>query len=124
MEKTINIPVKTTISFYRYYLEIINVFKHLRDREKDVMAYMMMYNAQMKRDRLSDEIRRKILFDYETKAGIKEALKIKEDNFNTILSSLRQKGVITKENDIHEAYHVNVEYPFTLSFKFDKVNEV
>lgn len=119
MEKIVNIPVKNDYDFYRIYLEIIDAFKHLRDREKDVLACFLSLHSKMKRDRLSDDIRRKLLFDYDTKQDMKNKLGIKEDNFNTIISSLRNKGVLTPDDDIHEAYHIDLEYPFTLSFKFN-----
>jgi hypothetical protein len=96
-------------------MEILNAFKHLRDREKDVFAYLLLFNNKMKEQPL--EIRDKLLLDYDIKLQIKEALNLKDDNFNCIIHTLRQKGVL-KDRRINPLYEVYPEFPFEMTFKF------
>lgn len=120
--KTINIPINSEYQFYRYYIEILNAFKHLREREKDVFAYLLLYNNQLGNQ--TKEIREKLLLDYDVKMEIKSALGISDQNFNCIIHELRQKGVLLGRV-INPLYEVYPTFPFTLSFNFNiTLNEV
>lgn len=120
--KIINIPISTEYQFYRYYIEILNAFKHLREREKDVFAYLLLYNNQLKNQ--TKEIREKLLLDYDVKMEIKSALGISDQNFNCIIHELRQKGVLMNRI-INPLYEVYPSFPFTLSFNFNIIpNEI
>ncbi len=120
--RIINIPIKTEYDFYRYYVEILNAFKHLRDREKDVFAYLLLFNNNLKNQ--TPEIREKLLLDYDVKQTIKDKLDLSDENFNCILHTLRKKDVL-RDRRINALYEVYPEFPFTLSFQFTPVeNEV
>lgn len=117
-KKEINIPINTEYQFFRYYIEFMNAFKHLREREKDVFAYLLLFN-----NRLADQhpqIREKLLMDYDIKMEIKNALDLKDDNFNCILHTLRKKGMLS-DRKINSLYEVFPSFPFTLTFTFNIV---
>lgn len=117
--KVINIPINSEYQFYRYYIEILNAFKHLRDREKDVFAFLLMFNNKLKDQ--PDLIKSKLLLDYDLKMEIKSALKISDQNFNCIIHELRHKGLLM-DRKINPLYEVYPEFPFNLTFNFD-INE-
>lgn len=114
--KIISIPIKTEYEFYRFYIEILNAFKHLRDREKDVFAYLLMFNNGLKNQ--PQIIKDKLLLDYDLKQEIKSKLNLSDENFNCILHTLRRKGVI-KDRRINPLYEIYPEYPFKLIFDFN-----
>ena len=114
-KKEIKIVIKSEFQFYRYYIEILNAFKHLRDREKDVFAYLLLFNNQLRNQPV--EIKDKLLLDYDIKMKIKEELDLKDDNFNCIVHTLRKKGVL-KDRRINPLYEVYPEFPFSLTFNF------
>ena len=78
---------------------------------------MLLYNNEYRQ--LKEEIRFKIVFDYETKAKIAKDLKISMDVLNNNLSELRKKKIVV-DNKIPKGYQVyleNNEYNLTFNFK-------
>jgi hypothetical protein len=116
-KKEITIPISNEYQFFRYYVEFMNAFKHLREREKDVFASLLMFNNKLRNH--SVDIREKLLLDYDIKMQIKEALGIKDDNFNCIIHTLRQKDVL-KDRKINPLYEVFPDFPFTLNITFNE----
>jgi hypothetical protein len=105
------------INFYRYYVELLNPIVKLRKRELDVWAQLLLYNNEYRQ--LKEEIRFKIVFDYETKAKIAKDLKISMDVLNNNLSELRKKKIVV-DNKIPVGYQVYMEdnqYNLTFNFK-------
>lgn len=115
MEK--NIPIGTTENrFFRQYLELINPILKLRGKELDVLAELMYYNNKMKD--ISEEHRWKLIFDYDTKAKIKNKLSLSDASLNNNLSALRKKHIIV-ENRIKKAFLVYPDNKFLLKFQFN-----
>ena len=107
-------------SFYRYFVELLNPIVKLRKRELDVWAQLLYYNNEYKG--LGEEIRFKMVFDYETKSKIAKDLNISMDVLNNNLSELRKKGIVV-DNKIPKGYQVyleNNEYNLTFNFKAKK----
>ena len=114
--RIVTIPC-SKINFYRYYVELLNPIVKLRKRELDVWAQLLLYNNEYRQ--LKEEIRFKIVFDYETKAKIAKDLKISMDVLNNNLSELRKKKIVV-DNKIPKGYQVyleNNEYNLTFNFK-------
>jgi hypothetical protein len=115
------IPVASNRNvFYRQYVEFLAPFKELRDREKDVLAELLYLDNQM--NDLPEDVKAKLLLDYDNRIYIREKLKISERNFNFILHGLREKGIINN-NRIAELYKVdpansNEDGTFNLIFRF------
>lgn len=122
-EKVINIEVDNIVTFAVQYLSFIDPFNHLSDGEKEVLARIMTNDVAF----YDDDIREKLLLDYDVKVSLMEQLSITEARLNNIITSLRKKNVLVKTksgNNLHPAYDMRfVEFPFTLSFKWTpKVN--
>lgn len=88
------IPVKTTIDkFFREYLEIINPLVKLTNREKDVLAELLLLNYKYKH--LESDIRSKIIFDYDSRMLVASKLNMSEASLNNNISYLRKRGIIS-----------------------------
>jgi|32_taG_2_1085360.scaffolds.fasta_scaffold29183_1 hypothetical protein len=106
-------------NFYRYYVELINPIIKLRKRELDVLARLMYYNNEYKD--LKEDIRFKIVFDYDTKVKIAKELDISLDVLNNNFSELRNKEII-KDNKLtkgFQIYHNDKEHKLTFRFGFE-----
>lgn len=112
------IPLKATKdNFYRYYVELLNPIIKLRKRELDVLAKLMYFNNEYKD--LPEEVRFKIVFDYDTKKKIADDLSISMDVLNNNFSVLRSKNIIV-ENKLAKGFQVyHDDDNFDLTFKFD-----
>tara|TARA_R110000751_G_C13785448_1_gene481497 strand:+ start:86 stop:469 length:384 start_codon:yes stop_codon:yes gene_type:complete len=113
------IPIDVKIdNFYRYYVELINPIIKLRKRELDVLAKLMYYNNEYKD--LKEDIRFKIVFDYDTKIKIAKELDISLDVLNNNFSELRNKKIIN-DNRLSKGfqiYHNTKEHKLTFKFDF------
>lgn len=116
------IPIQTNKRLYfRQALEILKPIppiNTLANRELDVLAEFIYYNDKY-RD-IKEELRAKIIFDYDTKLAMREYLDMGEAPFNNILTSLRKKNILTKRGII-SSYGLNLNNP-DIVFKF-KIDE-
>jgi hypothetical protein len=81
--------------FFRQALEIVKhipPYNSLRPRELDVLAQFLYYDNEFKD--LAEDVRGKILFDYDTKQSMRDFIGINEAVFNTTVSTLKSKGFI------------------------------
>lgn len=90
------------------------------------MALFLYYNEIEKPNFKRDEDRWNKVFDYETKALIKDELGIKDYTLQNILSSLRKNKAIVSEGDVRnkipDYYIPNIgmeETKFNLVFSFE-----
>lgn len=91
----INIKTNNKL-FFRQALEVVKhipPYNKLRPRELDVLAQLIYYENQFKD--LSEDVRGKIIFDYDTKQNMRDFIGINEAVFNTTISTLRSKGFIS-----------------------------
>lgn len=115
---TINIPTDNK-KYFRQCLEILKVMPPLDDlsnRELDVLGGFLYYNYKY-RDIKEDEVRYKIVFDYDIKIAICDEVGISEATMNNLLTSLRRKNIL-KGTALTSTYGINPETPQIL-FKFD-----
>jgi len=122
--KEINLKVSNLITFANQYLEFINPFNHLSRGEKDILAHIMTSDNVFIEN---ENIKEKMLLDYDVKVHIMETLDITEARLNNVISALRKKGVIIKTkngNKLHDAYDLTeIELPFNLTFIWDVENQ-
>lgn len=95
--KIANMNVKIKDLFFRW-LDITKSFHKLNNQQQQVLALLLYYHYQYRKDITNNKILWKIVFDYETKAKIKEDAVFKNglsDNaLQNILTILRKKKVI------------------------------
>lgn len=112
----------TTNKYFREALEILKALPPLNTlskRELDVFGWLLYYNYEY-RELKDDKLRNKLIFDYDTKLAIQEALGISGAVMDNLITALRKKDVI-KGRLIINTYGLNPEKP-DIIFKF-KINE-
>jgi hypothetical protein len=103
--------------YFRQALEIIKTIpplNTLRNKELDILAELLYFND--KYSNIPEELRWKIVFDYDTKMEIIKYLSINEVDINNILTSLRKKGII-KGRTVVNTYGLTANSP-NIEFKF------
>tara|TARA_R110000851_G_scaffold296262_2_gene451346 strand:+ start:6483 stop:6863 length:381 start_codon:yes stop_codon:yes gene_type:complete len=122
--KIANINIKLKQLFKRW-LEITNVFHKLTNQQEKVLALILYYHYKYQKDISNDKILWKIIFDYDTKALIKEELDIKDQVFQNILYQLRKKNIII-DNRVVKTYIPDLEQnskTFKVTFNFSIIDE-
>lgn len=117
----INIPT-TKRKFFRQALEIMRAIppiNQLRPKELDVLAELLYYNYLYRH--IEENLRGKVVFDYDTKIAMREYLDINETNFNNILTILRKKGILVKRS-ITNDYGISPDKA-SITFKFNMNEE-
>ena len=116
------VPIPTDKrKYFRQALELLRPIppiNSLTNRELDVLSEFLYYNYIYKD--IPEELRAKIIFDYDTKLAMREYLTMGEAIFNNILTLLRKKNVLTKRGIVN-SYGLNPDNP-DIVFKF-KINE-
>lgn len=96
----INIRVK---DLFKKWLEITKIFHNLTNREMDILSLFLYHHYLKKKEITNEKILWKIVFDYDTKMEIKEELGIKDQSLQNVLTSLRQRNIISN-NRIVKTY--------------------
>jgi hypothetical protein len=116
MKKEIPVPT-TTRKFFRQYISLLNPILKLRDKEAAVLGELL-YHSWLHKD-IPEPSRWKLVFDYDTKLGIKEELGMSSASLDNIFTALRKKKIIDPlENKLSKGLVVDPKFPFELSFKF------
>lgn len=89
--KSINIPVKEK-DYYKVYLEFLNPILKLTNKETEVMSELLIWYKHY--ELLDEEIRNKMVFDYDNKCKIMTALNISHQTLLNSFYTMRQKGWI------------------------------
>jgi len=124
-----SIPVKTTEErFFIEYLIIKKPFLEIilskvnktkvviHPKPLRVFALLLYYNYLYRE--YDDEIKWKMVFDYDTKVRIMETLDISEGQLNTYLSTLRNIKLLNGKS-ISKPFIFYPESGFELTFRFD-----
>jgi len=112
-----SIPIRTTKSkFFRQYLELLNPILRLRGKELDVLAEILYYNHKL--ENIPEKHRWKLIFDYDTKAEIRQKLQLSDASLNNNLSALRKKGIIRK-NKVTDSFLIYPNNYCKLTFSFN-----
>lgn len=108
-------------SIFRLWLEFLKPYHKLRNKEVEALSLMLYYRYELSREIPNIEMVDMILFSTETRAKIRSELSnMSQKVFNNLLTSLRKKGVLTKNNKIHHNLIPNMtEDGFKLIFNFE-----
>lgn len=122
--KTANINI-TLKKLFRQWLEITRPFHQLAKQQQDVLALLLYYHYQLKKDITNEKVLWKMVFDYDTKMKIKKELQIGDPTFRNNLTILRKKNIII-DNRIVPTYIpelTNKAKNFKIIFNYNIVNE-
>jgi len=68
-------------------------FEELSPREKELLGHLLYYNYKYRS--IDEDLRCKLIFDYDTRLDIRSKMGISEFNFNNLKTSLTSKGLIS-----------------------------
>jgi len=116
--KTIHTDKK---SIFRYWLEFLRPYHKLRTKEIEALSLMLYYRYELSRSIDDIDMVDMILFSTQTRIKIRKDLNdMGQKVFNNLLTSLRKKEVITKENKINPRLIPSMtEEGFKLVFNFE-----
>lgn len=108
-------------SIFRYWLEFLKPYHKLRSKEIEALSLMLYYRYELSREIKDTEIVDIILFSTQTRNKIREDLGgMSQKVFNNLLTSLRNKKTISKNNKINHVLIPNMtENGFKLIFDFE-----
>lgn len=108
-------------SIFRYWLEFLKPYHKLRNKEIEALSLMLYYRYELSREIPNLAMVDMILFSTETRGKIRAELNnMSQKVFNNLLTSLRKKGVLTKDNKINHVLIPNMtENGFKLVFNFE-----
>jgi len=93
----------------------------MRQKEIEALSLMLYYRYELSREIKDDDMINMILFSTQTRSKIREDLgNMGQKVFNNLLTSLRKKKIITKDNKINHVLIPNMtEDGFKLVFDFE-----
>lgn len=108
-------------SIFRYWLEFLKPYHKLRTKEIEALSLMLYYRYELSREINNPEMIDMILFSTQTRSKMRKELNdMGQKVFNNLLTSLRNKGVLTKENKINHVLIPRMsEDGFKLIFDFE-----
>jgi len=106
---------------FRYWLEFLKPYHKMRTKEIEVLSLMLYYRYELSREIQNSEMVDTVLFSTKTRLKIRSELdNMGQRNFNNILTALRNKNVLSKENKITNVLIPNMtEDGFQLIFDFE-----
>jgi hypothetical protein len=122
--KQANINVNLKQLFFRW-LDITKSFHNLANQQQQVLALLLYHHYKFSKEITNEKILWKAVFDYDTKAQIKEELGIGNQVLQNNLTKLRKKNII-KDNKILARYIPELEHnskKFKVEFNFNIVDE-
>ncbi len=86
---------------FLYWLVFLKPYHGLRQKEMEALAVFLFYRHKLDLEVLNKELIDKLLFSQDVRKNIMAELNITSSYaFNNMLTALRKKGVISKENII------------------------
>lgn len=114
----------TSKKAYRQVLEIVRSIPpltSLRNRELDLLAILMYYNAKY-RD-VQQDLRLRIILDTSTKRDMQKEIKMSEDAFNNNLSLMRRSGVLNKDGSLPSFLQIMINDKYEILFNFNIIDK-
>ncbi len=107
-------------SIFKYWLKFLKPYHKLRPKEIEALATILYYRYELSRDILNDEMLDTVLFSTSTRIKIRKDLgNMDQKPFNNLLTGLRRKKVLSKDNKILNSLIPNMtEEGFELTFDF------
>lgn len=97
---TFNVSIK---GLFTQWLRLTYPMHKLSSKEQSVLSLLLYHNYDIGREIKKKNLVWKLVFDYDTKLKIKEELGIKDYALQNVLTSLRKKGAIQK-NQVNPTY--------------------
>ena len=117
MNKVITIKSKDAKEFFKQYLELINPFFKLSNREVSIIA-LIMYYSHIYRNIEDIEHRMTVVFSTSCRASIREELDLSKEYFNNLIFRLRKKGILNGNLVNKNIYTELTNGSYELNFKF------
>lgn len=120
-----NVNVKRILSdkksIFRYWLEFLKPYHKLRTKEIEALALILYFRYELSREIPNESVVDLVLFSTKTRIKIREDLGgMSQKVFNNLLTSLRNKKVLSKGNKILPALIPSMsEDGFKLVFNFE-----
>lgn len=122
-----NISIKTIVTDERkmfvYWLEFLKPYHKLANKETEALAILLYYRHELSKEVNNEEHVRKLLFSSDIRNKVRNDLGgMKSGVFNNLLTTLRKKKVLSKENKILPALIPNMKPSakgFRLVFNFE-----
>lgn len=120
-----NVNVKRILSdkksIFRYWLEFLKPYHKLRTKEIEALALILYFRYELSREIDNESVVDLVLFSTKTRIKIREDLGgMSQKVFNNLLTSLRSKRVLSKDNKILPALIPGMsEEGFKLVFNFE-----
>ena len=102
---------------FMYWLEFLKPYHKLANKEVEALSILLYYRWELSKEVSNMALVDKLLFSSEIRLKVREDLGgMKSGVFNNLLTTLRRKGVLSKENKIIPALIPNIK-PDSTGFK-------
>ena len=100
-----------------YWLEFLKPYHKLANKEVEALSILLYYRWELSKEVTNMALVDKLLFSSEIRLKVREDLGgMKSGVFNNLLTTLRRKGVLSKDNKIIPALIPNIK-PDSTGFK-------
>lgn len=104
----IRIPTSLKGKFFRYWLEFLQPFHNLTNREIDVIAAFISQRYQLSKVIKDEDLLDKVVMNEDTKKKVREDCNITSPHFQVIMSKLRKNKIIV-DNKINPKFIPNID---------------
>ena len=94
VNNVVRIPTSLKGKFFRYWMEFLEPFHKLTDREIDIITAFLKHRYELSKVIKDDEILDKVTMGEDTKRQIREECNITLPHFQVIMGKLRKNKVI------------------------------
>ena len=94
VNNVVRIPTSLKGKFFRYWMEFLEPFHKLTDREIDIITAFLKHRYELSKVIKDDEILDKVTMSEDTKRQIREECNITLPHFQVIMGKLRKNKVI------------------------------
>ena len=102
---------------FMYWLEFLKPYHKLANKEVEALSILLYYRWELSKEVSNMALVDKLLFSSEIRLKVREDLGgMKSGVFNNLLTTLRRKGVLSKDNKIIPALIPNIN-PNSTGFK-------
>lgn len=102
---------------FMYWLEFLKPYHKLANKEVEALSILLYYRWELSKEVNNIALVDKLLFSSEVRLKVREDLGgMKSGVFNNLLTTLRKKGVLSKDNKIIPALIPNIK-PDSTGFK-------
>ena len=113
--------IKTNLrKFFHHWITVTNPLHNLGKTERGVLAELLYYRYLLSQEVTNEGLLNKLLFDYETKNKICEAVGIPKSRMALVLTTLRKEGIVNGRS-LNKSYIPDLvlgDKQFILAYKF------